>query len=555
MNYIFNINQKRRALYGKAIALTLMMTISFSCEKQLEQFPSNAFAKDNFWTSEPNAKIALTGVYRGSMTYGTQVVPTDWWNYCGLVFLEFATDNAYDRRGDNSTQNRLTNGTLLPDNNVILGYWSGSYKRIAICNDFLENIDKVKMEQAKIDRMKAEVLFIRATQYFYLSQYFGSVPLVKTTLSPDEANNVDKAPKSEIVAFVIEELTQAAAKLPSFGSLKADETGRASKQAALAFLGRMYLAEKKFTEASAVYKQIIDLGANKIDPDYQSLFTPVNENSSENIFSMQYVPGETSNAITQHALPAVVSGWHIINPLGSLADAYGFDDGTPLTYDSPKFNYKNIGENRDPRFGYNFLWDGAKFGSKKYVCHPDSTASVDQLTYSKQATRTGYGLRKFFDENFNGSLVSDYGGNMPIIRYAEVLLSYLEAELEAGKPISQALLDQTINAVRGRASVKLPPIKVTDANLLRPILRNERRIELAFEGIRLWDIFRWDIGEQVLKGDFWGAPFPDSKLYAKTSKKLDPKFRWYVTSKSFRKGTNDRWPIPQSEINVNPKLK
>jgi hypothetical protein len=555
MNFFKNNLFTKTSKYGKAIAMTLLMTVLFSCEKALEQFPSNAFANDNFWTSEPNTKIALTGMYRGSMTYGTQVNPTDWWNYAGLIFLEFATDNLYDRRGDNSMQNRLTNGTLLPDNAVILGYWSGSYRRIAICNDFLENIDKVKIEQAKIDRMKAEAMFIRATQYFYLSQYFGAVPLVKKKLTPIEANNVDKAPKSEVVKFVIDELTLAATKLPSFGALKADETGRASKQAALAFLGRIYLAEKKFTEASAAYKQIIDLGANIIDPDYQSLFTPANENSSENIFSMQYVPGETSNALTQHAFPAVASGWHIVNPTGSIADAYGFNDGTPLSYDNPKFNYKNMGENRDPRFRYNFLWDGTKFGSKTYVCHPDSTKSLDQLTYSKQATRTGYGLRKFFDENFTGSLVTDYGGNLPIIRYAEVLLSYLEAELEAGKPISQALLDQTINAVRGRASVKMPPIRVTDSNLLRPILRNERRIELAFEGIRLWDIFRWDIGDQVLKGDFWGAPFPNSQLYAKTSKKLDPKFRWFVTSKNFRKGIDDRWPIPQSEVNVNPKLK
>lgn len=555
MNFFTHNLFLKTSKYGKSIVLTLLMTVLFSCEKSLEQFPSNAFANNNFWTSEPNTKIALAGMYRGSMTYGTQVNPTDWWNYPGLIFLEFATDNLYDRRGDNSMQNRLTNGTLLPDNAVILGYWSGSYRRIAICNDFLENIDKVKIEQAKIDRMKAEAMFIRATQYFYLSQYFGAVPIVKKKLTPIEANNVDKAPKSEVVKFVIDELTSAASKLPSFGALKADETGRASKQAALAFLGRIYLAEKKFTEAAAAYKQIIDLGANKIDPDYQTLFTPANENSSENIFSMQYVPGETSNALTQHAFPAVASGWHIVNPTGSIADAYGFNDGTPLSYDNPKFNYKNMGENRDPRFRYNFLWDGTKFGQKTYVCHPDSTKSLDQLTYSKQATRTGYGLRKFFDENFTGGLVTDYGGNLPIVRYAEVLLSYLEAELEAGKPISQALLDQTINAVRGRASVKMPPIRVTDSNLLRPILRNERRIELAFEGIRLWDIFRWDIGDQVLKGDFWGAPFPNSQLYAKTSKKLDPKFRWFVTSKNFRKGIDDRWPIPQSEVNVNPKLK
>ena len=188
------------------------------------------------------------------------------------------------------------------------------------------------------------------------------------------------------------------------------------------------------------------------------------------------------------------------------------------------------------------------------VVHPDSVSSLDQLTYSKQATRTGYGLRKFFDESFSGSLTADYGGNLPIVRYAEVLLSYLEAELEAGTPITQALLDQTINAVRGRASVNLPKITETNATALRTILRRERRIELAFEGTRLWDLLRWGNADQVLAGDFWGAAFPDSKRYATTSKKIDPKFRWFVTSKKFRKGTDEHWPIPETEVNVNPKL-
>ncbi len=537
------------------LLLPAILLLSTSCDSELEQFPSNSFSKDNFWTSESNANIALTGVYRSGIAYGTQVVPTDWWTYCGIVFLEFATDNAYDRRGDNATQNRLTNGTLLPNNNILDGYWSGSYKRIAICNDFLENIDKVSMDQAKIDRMKAEVRFIRATQYFYLSQFFGSVPLVQKTLTPDEANNVDKAPKAEVVQFVISELTAATEALPDFGKLTTDEIGRASKQAALGFLGRIYLAEKKFTEASAAYKRIIDKGDNKIDADYRSIFLPSNENSSENIFSVQYLGGQAGNALTQHALPAVSSGWHIVNPLGSLADAYGFDDGTPLSYSDPRFKVSDMGANRDPRFRYNLLWDGAKFGNKTYVCHPDSTKSLDQLTYSKQATRTGYGLRKFFDEDFSGNLQTDYGGNIPIIRYAEVLLSYLEAELEAGKPITQELLDLTINAVRTRPSVNLPPLKVMTADQLRPIMRNERRIELAFEGQRLWDIFRWGIGEEVLTGDFWGAPFPNSTLLPKTSKKKDPtnRSRWFVTSKNFRKA-DYVWPIPQSEVNVNPKL-
>lgn len=525
-----------------------------ACDEKLDQFPTDAFASGTFWTSESNALIALTGMYRGNIEFGTQVVPSDWWTYCGIVFLEFATDNAYDRRGDNSTYNRLTDGTLLPNNNVVNGYWNGSYRRIAIANDFLENIELVDMPQEKIDRMKAEARFIRATQYFYLSQFWGDVPLVTSTLTPDEANNVDKSDKAVIVDFVDLELKAAIEDLPRFSSLGGDEVGRASKQAAMAFLGRLYLSEERFDEASALYKQIIDFGDNEIAADYGTLFTPQNENSSENIFSSQFVSGLAPNALPQHAFPAASSGWHIVNPLGSLAEEYGFDDGTEFSYDDPKFIQEDMGANRDQRFRDTFIWNESTFQDRRYVCHPDSTQSVDQLTYSKQATRTGFGLRKFFDESFSGNLRTDYGGNIPIIRYAEVLLSYLEAELEAGNVITQELLDQSINLVRGRTSVSLPPITETDPSSLRKLLRRERRIELAFEGTRLWDIFRWKIGNEALTGDFWGAPFPESERYPTTSIKLDPKSRWYVTSKNFRPSQDYHWPIPESETNINPKL-
>jgi len=538
----------------KSLIAIMLVFSSFSCFEKLEQFPTDAFASGTFWTSESNALIALTGMYRGNIVYGTQVVPSDWWTYCGIVFLEFATDNAYDRRGDNSTYNRLTDGTLLPNNNVINGYWRGSYRRIAINNDFLENIDNVNMPEEKKQRMISEAKFLRATQYFYLSQFWGAVPLVTNTLTPDEANNVEKSNKSVIVDFTIQELKEAVNGLPRFSNIPSSEIGRASKQAALAFLGRLYLAEKRFAEASEVYQQIINYGDNIIDSKYGPLFTTENENSRENIFSVQFVSGLAPNAMPQHAYPAASSGWHIINPLGSLAEEYGFDDGSPFSYDDPKFIQQDMGANRDQRFRDTFIWNESTFQGRRYICHPDSTQSVDQLTYSKQATRTGFGFRKFFAESFNGNLRSDYGGNIPIIRYAEVLLSYLEAELEAGNAITQDLLDQTINMVRGRPSVNLPPITEVNPDALRKILRRERRIELAFEGTRLWDIFRWEIGDEVLNGDFWGAPFPNSVRYPTTSIKIDPQSRWFVTSKKFRPGIDDQWPIPEAETNINPKL-
>lgn len=524
-----------------------------SCDKELEQYPKNQFDKENFWTSEANAMIGLTGVYRGNILYGTQVNPTDWWTYCGLVFFEHATDNAFDRRGANANQNRITNGTLLANNAVLNTYWQGSYIRIAVCNDFLENIERVEMDAAKIKRMAAEARFIRACQYFYLSQFWGAVPLVKSTLTPDEANVVIKTSKAEIINFIISEFSEAANDLPRYKDMSSSEFGRASKQAALAFLGRVYLAEKRFSDASAVYKQIIDFSDNIIDPDYGSIFNTTNETSAENIFSVQYYEGLAGNALPQHALPANKGGWHIVNPLESLASEYDFIDGTPFSYADPRFNSHDMGANRDPRFAATFLYDGCTFGGKVYDCHPDHSSSVDQLTYSKQATRTGYGLRKFFDENFSGDLATGYGGNLPIIRYAEVLLSYLEAELEAGKPITQSLLDMTINKTRGRQSVKMPAITETDPSALRPILRKERRIEMSLEGVRYWDLLRWDILGDVMQGDFWGASFPDAK---NTGKKVDPtgNKRWWVDKKAFRKGQDEVWPIPESETNINPGL-
>src|SRR5512133_1014221 len=149
-----------------------------SCGEKLDLNPKNQFAKDAFWTNEVNAMIALTGVYRGNINYGTQTNPSDWWTYAGLVLFEHTTDNAYDRRGKNAAQNKITNGNLLANNDVIKTYWSGSFVRIAACNNFLENVIKVKMDEAKIRRMAAEARFIRACQYFYLSQFWGNVPLV-----------------------------------------------------------------------------------------------------------------------------------------------------------------------------------------------------------------------------------------------------------------------------------------------------------------------------------------------------------------------------------------
>src|SRR5690606_8180272 len=133
-----------------------------------------SFSNTSFWTSEQNALLALTGMYRGGISVnGGAVNPTDWWDYGGLLMLELATDNAYDRRGNKSPINRLTNGTLVNNNVVVRNYWNSSYAKIARCNYFMENVSKTPIGEEKIKRMLAEARFLRAAQYFYLSQYFG----------------------------------------------------------------------------------------------------------------------------------------------------------------------------------------------------------------------------------------------------------------------------------------------------------------------------------------------------------------------------------------------
>lgn len=540
-----------------SLALSLLLVFTFSCDEKLEKAPLDQFSSISFWKTENHAQLALIAIYKGNIAVNnTNANPTDWWSYAGLVFLDFATDNAYDRRGDNSAFHKLSNGTLTNNIGILQNYWSQSYNRIARCNDFLENIGQVTMDEAKKKRMIAEVRFIRACQYFYMSQYWGSVPLVTKLLTIPEANTLTNTPKTEIIDFILKEFTEAAADLPRFKDIPATEIGRASKQAALAFLGRTQLAEGKFAEAATTYKTIIDFGDNQIDPNYLELFITAKENSTENIFSVQHIENLSAQGLSQHAWPAVAAGWHIICPLGSLVEAYDYKDGTPFSYADPRYDWDQVWKDRDPRLRYNILFNHDVFKGR-YVTHPDSAAAPDQLGAGKQTTQTGYGIRKFMDPSFSGNLIN-YGGNLPIIRYAEVLLSYLEAKIEAGQAITQADLDATINRVRGRASVGMPPITVTNPAQLRNIVRKERRVEFPFEGTRYWDLLRWRTAETVLKADFYGAPFPVSKkaIRQKNASTPDPlgRKRWFVTTRNFRAPQDYKWPIPLAEININPEL-
>lgn len=538
-----------KTIINKITLLFISVVLLTGCD--MDRYPLTAFGEDDFFTSEENAKLAIVGLYRGNITFNSpEYSPSDWWGYAANILLDGVSDLGYDRRGFNNAIGQLTSGAILSNNNNVSALYQQPYRRISACTRFIENVDKIGTS-AEVTRMKAEARFIRACSYFYLASYFHDVPLVTTVLTLEEANSVSKAKRADVIRFIVEELDEIAGQLPRHKDLPASELGRATQQAALAFLARTHMLANNYREAATACKRIIDMGENALYADYQSLFYPAGKTSSEHIFACFLIDNLAGYALPQHAFPIKDGGWCIANGNSILFEAYDFLDGTPFSYEDPRFNKNNFGENRDPRLDYTLIYNGSNFRGTEYICHPESN-SADKMG-AGQVTQTGYLLRKYFDESWSGDLNS-YGGIVPVVRYADILLMYLEAEMEAGTPVTQELLDQTINAVRAR--VGMAPITDTNTSTLREKIRKERMVELAFEGHRLWDLFRWGIAVERLNIPMYGSPFEveDASVIKMLDGKPDAYNRWYVNTRSFQAG-QEVWPIPQAEQNINPNLR
>lgn len=541
------------------IGLLLLLGIQ-SCS--LDKYPLASLPEETFWNSEQNAELALTACYRGNILNnsekGTEYMVNDWWSYHGLIMMEHLSDNAFDRRGENNAFFKISSGALTADNSFIKNYWDAAYKRIGYCNRFLQGAESLP-ESAEKERMIAEVRFLRAVMHFYLASYFKDVPLVTKVLTGEESNNVTKTPAKEVLSWCATELTESANVLPRFSALLSSEKGRACKQAALAFLGRVYMQMQDWSKGAETYAQIISLGDNDIHPVYKELFIPsTGTNNTENIFYIQYLAGYFDFGMPAQGLSGKDGGWSLINPTADLFEAYQFTDGTDFSYNSSLYSYPNLGKNRDPRLDYTIYYNGAIFMGTEYVISPDgNAANKEKLDYATEASKTGFMMRKYFDESSKISDLQSADGLTPVIRYAEVLLSYLECLIESGQTITTEILENTINKVRSRGDVHMPDITEINPDALRTILRNERRVELAMEGIRYWDLMRWGIAHEKLSGDIWGASYPNSAAYSEQSKKIDPtgNCRWYVGARNFRNPTDYTWPIPQSEQNINPNLR
>lgn len=542
----------------KLLVVTLLTVGTVGCSDFLELQPPAEISDANFWTGEGDAKLALVGCYRFSSGWSND----NFDSAQGLLYLDFSGGNGTEK--ENFTTNMASSNTVATNGNLNW-YWRSSYEKLAKYNTFLDNIVTCPMDENKKTQWIAEVKTLRAYFLFNLAFYFQNVPMPLTTISVEEANTMAQSSQADVYAQVESDLKESISVLPL--EQKDANLGRISKGAARTLLARLYLAQNKFAEAAAVLKDIIDsnvyaLDRRNGDDSYEKFFHDGGETSPEAIFSILGLKDKFTNVRYIYMLPEMAGGWHQFAVYNELVKSYFAADGKSID-ESEIYDDNDPYVNRDIRlYATVFLpplgtYPGTTFQGKTYNCYlgPNTADS-----YNRYTLFNGYCPKKGADPEYT-DIWNNYT-HTPLMRYAEVLLSYLEAVNEATPgAVDQALLDETINDVRDR--VKLPgysKVELNSQEAVREAVRKERRVELAFEGLRYFDVLRWGVAKELLNHTFTGVKLsddPSAPNYRGSGASASPvdEDMYYQFENRMWSDHNRYFPIPQNELNVNKNLK
>ncbi len=536
---------KLNFLKYSAVAVVFLASLS-GCQ-DLDLAPTDKFTEANYWTSAEKASMVLNTAY-GQLTSS------------GRYFSnESLSDNMYEGRG-NSSEKMISSGQADASNSRFSEEWKNSYAGIKTCNVFLENVDKVpNMNETLRTRMKAEARFIRAWLYLQLTTWYGDVPLFEKDITLEESKSISRTPKAAILTFIYNELDEVEAVLPTNTEYAEADRGRITKGAAIALKARAYLYQNDWANVVAACEKLIGNTSNgtyALFSSYEGIFKPENEYNSEVILDYQYVPSVRVWEEMYDLAPLSV-GARINSkaPTQELVDDYIMMNGKSIKEANSGYDESNPYKNRDPRFAATIVYHGAKWvrpdGTIQTIyIKPGSTPSdntygnVDEyIGAGSNSTSTGYYLRKNYDPTSEIGMKS--GLNLILIRYADVLLMYAEAMNELGK-MDEAVWNKTIRPLRERAGFTDAPslIYPTEGNM-QTIIRRERRVELAMEGLRIFDILRWKTAENVLNGYPHGAQFGEASIdngYIRLEKR------------SFNPERDYLWAVPLSQKDLNPNL-
>jgi len=503
------------------ISLVLLMTLLFAgCDYGLDISPTGSVTEEIYWQRASDAQVAVNAVY------------AELDNLAMVKELDSITDIGFRAPTGPGTFHDVMTGNIVPSNGTITGIWNRYYRGVRKANDVIVNIGQVETgDEELLTRIEAEARFLRAYYYTQLTSLWGDVSLI---LEPLEINDhVGLTNKDEIVDFIIQELDQIINSNSLPISYSGSNIGRATYGAALALKARVALRNERWEIAKNAAQEVMDLGVYDLYPHYGDLFKHAGQNSSEVIFDRQYSSdGDTYNAFSYSA--SSIGGNSVVEPINNFYEKFEFKGQR-----NPDNPYENI----DPRWDFTVFYTGQPIGNSTYNSSPASN-TLDRVGSTETSTRHGYNLKKWIDYETDSGNPSLGSINMILIRYADVLLMYAEAKIELGEIDSSVY--EAINSVRQRPTVEMEPITGSHTqDELREILRNERVVEFGFEGLRLYDMNRWQLGEEK-EGDVLGAHFQDENG------------QWYLYdmgyNRSFNPGRDYLWPIPQAEMNANDEI-
>ena len=542
--------------------LALNIVVIYSCgDKFLDVKPRNELTDASFWKTEQDATLALNGCYRL------------WENYANIALFDGASDNAYEK--SNFGFQVLGNGTLTPANYHVLGSWidwmhfstengndfSASanwypYTRIRKYNNFLANIDRVPMDEAKKALYKSEIRFLRAYDYFWKVMLHGDVPLATKVLNATD--ELPRDPAAKVKQFVLDELTAVITE----GTLPVQNTieskGHVTKGAALALRARLHLIMGNYPAAMADAKAVIDMPCYELFPNYRDLFLEKSEGiNKEAILNVQYIVNDYEQSLTQISLPAGDGGWSALNATKSMVDAYECSNGKAITDPTSGYDINDPFKNRDPRMEMSMLHPGQLWKGRYYNTLDqflaDGSPNPD-YNRNEPAARSGMNIIKYINSlaDSPGGWPPNFGGDIMVIRLAEMNLTYAEAAVETNTNTAAAL--DYINALRTRSG------HITATTLTKALVRNERRVELAFEGLRYLDIMRWDLGPQVLNGPLYGSRrgamnFANGSItWVGNGNDVNDVNYIKLETRTFNPVRKYLFPIPQAEMDANKKM-
>lgn len=475
--------------------LALVATLAFtSCEDFLTEEIRGQQNLDTYFSDIESCEAYITGCYQDITCGG-------WWNINTVWLLsEMCSDDAWMGNTSQSQSDYISLAHYQgsgASNGPISNFWQYRYKAILRCNVAIERIAQMDLvDTERQNQLIAEARFLRGYFYFELVRNFGGVPLMTSFSDPAEVQGITRASTEETYAFIEEDLLAAAEVLPGRNEA---EVGRATRGAALGLLGKVYLYQEKWEKARDVLKTVIDSKEYDLLPEFGQVWDVEYDNSIESLFEVQYEYDETlavggSLSVVTGSRNGPGDGWSWCQPTANLEQAYiDAGDTVRLKWTIIKSGCTEIaGENRFNEFIEN----------NSTVANADEL--IEQYGWDENCYiidpalhKSARIIRKYFlplDDRPEVYNTDKSPLNHRILRFADVLLMYAEACNELGQ---DGDAQEALNRVHTRA--KMSPVTATGTQL-RDAIRLERRLELAFEQNRLYDIRRWkdDSGQPVI---------------------------------------------------------